>query len=261
MWSRSCRANPARTPSDRHSPASCASCWSGRSTRSPDGMREVFVLRDVEGLSTSEVAECLGVSEDVVKTRLSRGRAALRRVMLERTGATTPDAFRFYRPRCDRVVAQVLARIAQPQPSAALLKTRLPVCHHSTRRHSDRQGRIRPEGVVRPCDSSVLSQSSSSSRSRSSCLAWLPRLRQSRPRARLNAGTSSRHEERQGDIPLRHLRRRAAVDRCAADARSPSDGRSGNGAGGRPEGRCRRPACESHRRAASRRGRSRPTRR
>jgi len=82
----------------------------------PDGMREVFVLRDVEGLSTSEVAECLGVTEDVVKTRLSRGRAALRRVMLERTGATTPEAFRFYRPRCDRVVAQVLARIA-PQRS------------------------------------------------------------------------------------------------------------------------------------------------
>jgi len=82
----------------------------------PDGMREVFVLRDVEGLSTSEVAECLGVTDDVVKTRLSRGRAALRRVMLERTGATTPEAFRFYRPRCDRVVAQVLARITDQQP-------------------------------------------------------------------------------------------------------------------------------------------------
>jgi len=81
-----------------------------------DGMREVFVLREVEGLSTSEVAECLGVTEDVVKTRLSRGRAGMRRVLLERTGATAPEAFRFYRPRCDRVVAQVLARIAR-QPS------------------------------------------------------------------------------------------------------------------------------------------------
>jgi RNA polymerase sigma-70 factor, ECF subfamily len=78
----------------------------------PDGMREVFVLRDVEGLSTSEAADSLGVSEDVVKTRLSRGRAALRRVLLERTGASAPEAFRFYRPRCDRVVQQVLARIA-----------------------------------------------------------------------------------------------------------------------------------------------------
>ena len=78
----------------------------------PDGMREVFVLRDVEGMSTSEVAESLDVSDDVVKTRLSRGRAALRRVLMERTGATAPDAFRFYRPRCDRVVERVLARIA-----------------------------------------------------------------------------------------------------------------------------------------------------
>jgi RNA polymerase sigma-70 factor (ECF subfamily) len=83
----------------------------------PDGMREVFVLRDVEGLSTLEVAECLNVSEDVVKTRLSRGRAILRRRLMERTGATAPDAFRFYRPRCDLVVARVLARIT-PSPFA-----------------------------------------------------------------------------------------------------------------------------------------------
>ena len=79
----------------------------------PDGMREVFVLRDVEGLSTSDVAEALGVSEDAVKTRLSRGRAALRRVLLERTGATAPEAFRFYRPRCDRVVAHVMRIVGE----------------------------------------------------------------------------------------------------------------------------------------------------
>ena len=81
----------------------------------PDGMREVFVLRDVEGLTTFEVAQCLGVSEDVVKTRLSRGRAALRRVLLERTGATASEAFRFYRPRCDRVAARVLTLITAPR--------------------------------------------------------------------------------------------------------------------------------------------------
>ena len=77
----------------------------------PGGMREVFVLRDVEGMSTSEVAECLGVSEDLVKTRLSRGRAALRQLLMERTGATAPEAFRFYLPRCDRVVARVLETV------------------------------------------------------------------------------------------------------------------------------------------------------
>ena len=82
----------------------------------PNGIREVFVLREVEGLSTAETAEALSVSEDVVKTRLSRGRAALRRLLMDRTGATAPEAFRFYRPRCDRVVGNVLARIARGRP-------------------------------------------------------------------------------------------------------------------------------------------------
>jgi RNA polymerase sigma-70 factor, ECF subfamily len=82
----------------------------------PDGLRETFVLRDVEGLNTAEVAECLGVSEEVVKTRLSRGRAALRRALLDRTGATASEAFRVYRPRCDRVVGRVMDRIADIKP-------------------------------------------------------------------------------------------------------------------------------------------------
>jgi RNA polymerase sigma-70 factor (ECF subfamily) len=82
----------------------------------PDGTREVFVLREVEGMSTLEAAECLDVSEDVVKTRLSRGRATLRRLLLERTGGSVSDAFRFYRPRCDRVGARVLALVAHRQP-------------------------------------------------------------------------------------------------------------------------------------------------
>ena len=43
----------------------------------PDGLREVFMLREVEGLNTAETAQSLDVSEDVVKTRLSRARAAL----------------------------------------------------------------------------------------------------------------------------------------------------------------------------------------
>jgi RNA polymerase sigma-70 factor (ECF subfamily) len=79
--------------------------------RLPDGAREVFVLREVEGVSTAEVAQSFGVSEDVVKTRLSRAKAALRRTLIEKVGAAAPEAFRFYRPRCDRVVARVLSTI------------------------------------------------------------------------------------------------------------------------------------------------------
>jgi RNA polymerase sigma-70 factor (ECF subfamily) len=79
--------------------------------RLPDGQREVFMLRDVEGLSTSETAACLGLSDDVVKTRLSRARAALRRQLFERVGATAASSFTFQRPRCDRIVAAVMAKL------------------------------------------------------------------------------------------------------------------------------------------------------
>ena len=76
-----------------------------------DGYREVFMLRQVEGLSTAETAEVLGVSEDVVKTRFSRAKSALQRDLLDRTGAATATAFTFGQARCDRVVAAVLERI------------------------------------------------------------------------------------------------------------------------------------------------------
>jgi RNA polymerase sigma-70 factor (ECF subfamily) len=78
----------------------------------PDGYREVFVLRQVEGLSTADTAECLGVSDDVVKTRLSRARAALREDLLARAGLAVQNAFSFQGARCDRIVAGVLLRIA-----------------------------------------------------------------------------------------------------------------------------------------------------
>lgn len=44
----------------------------------PVTYRTVFVLRKIEGLSTAETAECLGVQEETVKTRLFRSRALLR---------------------------------------------------------------------------------------------------------------------------------------------------------------------------------------
>jgi RNA polymerase sigma-70 factor (ECF subfamily) len=44
----------------------------------PDLYRTVFLIRDVEGLSTEETAEVLGISVPTVKTRLHRARIALR---------------------------------------------------------------------------------------------------------------------------------------------------------------------------------------
>ncbi len=44
----------------------------------PETLRSVFVLRDIEGLSTAETAEILGLTETNVKVRLHRARLALR---------------------------------------------------------------------------------------------------------------------------------------------------------------------------------------
>lgn len=76
-----------------------------------DGYREVFMLRQIEGLSTSETAQILGVSDDVVKTRFSRARTALQRDLLDRTDTVAATVFTFGEARCDRVVASVLHRI------------------------------------------------------------------------------------------------------------------------------------------------------
>jgi RNA polymerase sigma-70 factor (ECF subfamily) len=49
----------------------------------PEILRLVFLLRDVEGLSTEETAEVLGVTIPTVKTRLHRARLALRHAITE----------------------------------------------------------------------------------------------------------------------------------------------------------------------------------
>ncbi len=77
----------------------------------PDTYRTVFMLRDVEGLSTTETGEGLGLGEEAVKTRLHRARAMIRRSVTARIGSVATGAFQFHAPRCDRVVAAVLAKI------------------------------------------------------------------------------------------------------------------------------------------------------
>ncbi len=84
----------------------------------PDGYRSVFVLREIEGMSTADAALSLGVSEEVVKVRLHRARLALRDRLYARAGTAAQDAFAFLGWRCDRMVERVMARILDG-PSAA----------------------------------------------------------------------------------------------------------------------------------------------
>lgn len=77
----------------------------------PESYRSVLMLREVEGLSTAETAECLGINEDAVKQRLHRARTMLRDGLFRRAGLTFDGVFTFGHARCDRLVANVMERI------------------------------------------------------------------------------------------------------------------------------------------------------
>ncbi len=49
-----------------------------------DEHRRIVLLRDVSGMSYTEIAEVLEISEGTVKSRLSRARIALRKILLKR---------------------------------------------------------------------------------------------------------------------------------------------------------------------------------
>jgi RNA polymerase sigma-70 factor (ECF subfamily) len=79
----------------------------------PESYRLVVMLRDVEGMSTSETAECLSITEDNVKVRLHRAHGLLRKGIYAKARVSAADAFPFPAVRCDRVVASVFARIGR----------------------------------------------------------------------------------------------------------------------------------------------------
>ena len=85
----------------------------------PEPFRLVFVMREVEGLSTAEAASCLDINEDTVKTRLHRAKRLLRDQLDRRLGPAASQVYAFHLSRCDRVVAGVMAAIQQKGPASA----------------------------------------------------------------------------------------------------------------------------------------------
>ena len=78
--------------------------------------RLVFVLRDLEGMTTEETAHCLNLTEENVKVRLHRARAGLRKRLYRVAGATASRCFQFHAVRCDRVVKNVFATLGIRAP-------------------------------------------------------------------------------------------------------------------------------------------------
>jgi RNA polymerase sigma-70 factor (ECF subfamily) len=79
----------------------------------PEAYRCVVVLREVEEMSVEETAACLDVSEAVVKTRLHRAHAMLRKELYARVSGRTADLYAFHAVRCDRVVEAVFKTILE----------------------------------------------------------------------------------------------------------------------------------------------------
>lgn len=78
----------------------------------PQEFRTVFMLRAVDGASTTETAEILDIPVATVKTRYHRARKLLRTHLDRELDIVAEKAFGFAGERCDRIVRNVRAAIA-----------------------------------------------------------------------------------------------------------------------------------------------------
>jgi RNA polymerase sigma factor (sigma-70 family) len=76
----------------------------------PEPFRLVFVMRDVEEMTTEETALLLGLRPQTVKTRLHRARGLLRAGLQDTLATVFTDTFPFAADRCDRLAQSVLKR-------------------------------------------------------------------------------------------------------------------------------------------------------
>jgi len=83
----------------------------------PEVFRTVLVLRVVEDLSGVEVAVCLGLNETTVRTRLYRAQQRLKVDVARRLRAEGLNIFELSTERCDRIVAQVFAKVHAVSPA------------------------------------------------------------------------------------------------------------------------------------------------
>ena len=84
----------------------------------PEAYRTVVMLREVEEMSVAETAESLGVTDAVVKTRLHRAHAMMRKELYARAKGRAADLYQFHAVRCDRVVKAVFEKLKQQTPPA-----------------------------------------------------------------------------------------------------------------------------------------------
>ncbi len=77
----------------------------------PDEFRAIFVLREVEGMSTEEAASCLGIKPGTAKTRLHRARKMMRVAIEKQLVGAFTQLFPFDGARCLAMADSVVRRL------------------------------------------------------------------------------------------------------------------------------------------------------
>ena len=77
----------------------------------PENYRTVFTLRELNGMSTRETSEALGISEANVKVRLKRAKDMLRKEIKKMY--SPEEIFEFNLIYCNRIVEKVLIKIQE----------------------------------------------------------------------------------------------------------------------------------------------------
>ena len=103
--------HPAGSPEQLASDVEMSSLLQSALSKLPDEFRSVFVLRASQGMSVTEVAALLGITEGTVKTRLHRARLRLQDMLLESIEPQPASTHEIDATRCDRVVGAVLRRL------------------------------------------------------------------------------------------------------------------------------------------------------
>jgi RNA polymerase sigma-70 factor (ECF subfamily) len=77
----------------------------------PEAFRIVFILRDIEELSTEEAAIQLSLKPETVRTRLHRARRLMRKAIEKRLSTTFSELFPFDGARCEKMADRVIDRL------------------------------------------------------------------------------------------------------------------------------------------------------
>lgn len=104
--------DPAEPPYEHLLRAEIRRALERRIDELPVTFRAVFVMRDVEDMTSQEVADILSLPVATVRTRLFRARALLRAALERDVDRAAGDVFAFDGARCDRIVTGVLARLS-----------------------------------------------------------------------------------------------------------------------------------------------------